>query len=425
MRVLYCHNYYRNRGGEDYSFEADVEVLRDAGHAVETFTLDNCDLGQQSQLRTATNTIWNRQSAAKVRELVRAFRPDVLHCNNTFPQISPSVYREARRVGIPVVQALRNYRLFCVNSFLYRDGQVCEKCLSQTLPLAGIKHACYRDSRSASAVVASLQVTHGALKTYRRRVSMFFTPTEFARQICIRGGIDADQIMVKTNFANDASVGGPTRSDARENRLVFVGRVSPEKGIRVLLDAWRKANLECELWIVGTGPDESLIQSAAAGDARIKLLGFQSNETVLKILAHSSGLIMPSLWYETFGRTICESFSVGTPVIGSSLGAIAELIIDGESGYLFKPGDSDDLANTISNFMASGTRRERLMAGARKRFMSQYTRQHSYEQLLEVYRGAGVSGVPSEASELGPQWSAPRVDQTTIDESTTTETHVP
>ncbi|MEL7267850.1 MAG: glycosyltransferase, partial [Planctomycetota bacterium] len=248
MKILFCHNYYRYRGGEDLSFEADVRMLRDEGHQVVTFTRDSRQLegGLRSKLQTVGRSVYSPSAAAEIRELVRTHQPDILHANNLFPLISHSIFDAARSEGVPSIRALRNYRLFCANSYFYRDGEVCTKCLKRSIALPAIQHGCYRDSRSASMVMVASQ------RSQRRQIrcgggaDAYFAPSQFARQIHIDGGFDPETIYVKPNFVDPdpgAGVGGEA--------FLFVGRLSSEKGLDTLLQCWRKSDWPHRLDIVG------------------------------------------------------------------------------------------------------------------------------------------------------------------------------
>jgi glycosyltransferase involved in cell wall biosynthesis len=384
VRILLCHNYYRYRGGEDVSFESDVEMLRAYGHEVELYTKHNDDINGDGRLALAKNTIWNRKSESEVAEVIARFHPEILHCNNIFPQISPSVYRAANRAGVPVVQALRNYRLLCANGYLFRDGHVCTQCVDRPSRFPALLHRCYRDSRLATAAVVSMQVVHGAIGTWKRRVDAFFTPSVFARELFIRSGFDPNRVAVRTNFVHPDN--GLT--DGRGGYALFIGRISPEKGLRVLLQAWQRLRGELPLKIVGTGPDEEPLRREFPHVPNVEWFGSRSSADVLTLLGDAKCLIMPSEWYETFGRTIAEALSRGTPVIASNLGAIAELVVDGQTGYLFDPGNADALAAATKSLIASGNGYQSMRRAAYDSFKARFTREKSHEQLIAVYQNA-------------------------------------
>lgn len=398
MKILACHNYYQSRGGEDISFDVDVEMLRSYGHEVETFTRHNDDLQQQSRWRTARHAFWNHEAEAEVRRLIARERPDVLHCNNLFPQISPSIYRPANEAGIPVVQAIRNYRLFCPAGTLYRDGRVCTDCVGKSFAYPAVLHGCYRDSRPGSAVLAGMNAYHRYQGTWTERVDAFFTPSETARTACADAHFPTERMHVRTNFVYPDL--GP--GEGRGRYAIFAGRLSREKGTDTLTEAWLDHDVKMPLKIVGGG-DAQRLTRIAEQDARIEVLGWQPVEKVLELIGEAACLIFTSRWYETFGRSIAEAFSRGTPVVASDLGAMRELIRHEQTGYLFPPGDAAGLARQVERVAAElddQASREAMRKRCREEYLSRFTRLRSYQQLLTVYEAAGVAGAAEAAARL-------------------------
>src|SRR5262245_40071540 len=170
MRILLVHNFYQQAGGEDQVFADETKLLRDHGDAVEQFTVHNDAVQQMGRLALARRTVWNKDSYRALRDAVRAHHAEIVHFHNTFPLISPAGYKAAHDEGAAVVQTLHNYRLMCPTATFYRDGGVCEDCLGRSIPWPGIAHACYRDSRSASAVVAAMLTVHRARGTWQHAV---------------------------------------------------------------------------------------------------------------------------------------------------------------------------------------------------------------------------------------------------------------
>lgn len=382
MKVLLCHTYYQQHGGEDQSFEEERQLLRDHGHEVIEYVRRNDELDAQQAWALVGTTLWNRQAARGLEQLVVDQRPDVVHCTNTFPLISPAVIHRAHRHGVAVVQALRNYRLICPGSYLMRDGRPCEDCLGRAVPWPAVAHGCYRDSRAASTVVASMLVLHRALGTWRRKVDAFFTLTEFARQKFVEAGFPAERLHVKYNSVSDVA---PQSAD-REDYLVFVGRLSPEKGIATLLEAWRSDATLPPLKILGDGPQAGLVRSAQAADPRIEWLGHVESTEVQRVVASAQALVMPSLWYETFGRTIAEAYSSRTPVIASRLGAMRELVEEDVTGLLCEAGQACELAGAVRRLVGfSAAKQQAIGDAARDRYDAQFTPERNYRRLLEIY----------------------------------------
>ena len=385
MKVLLCHSYYQLRGGEDCVFEEERDLLLQGGHEVIEYHRQNEELASKSKLSMARQTLWNRQTAADVRQLIVDHRPDVFHATNTFPLISPSVLREAHRHGVAVVQALQNYRLICPGSYLMREGKPCHDCVGKAVPWPAVMHRCYRDSALASGVVASMVTLHRMLGTWRNKVDLYNTPTEFARQQFLAAGFPAEQVVVKYNMVSPT----PPIGHGSGDYFVFVGRLSPEKGIATLLETWKQnATLPC-LKIIGDGPLADDVRKAAACDSRIHCLGHLDLPEVHQIVGDARALIMPSIWYETFGRTTVEAFASGTPVIASNLGAMQELVVENRTGLLFEPGNAADLGKRINEFLLLDLETHaRLRQESRQRFEGSFTGEQNVNRLLEIYHQA-------------------------------------
>ena len=384
MKVLMLHNRYLVPGGEDQSTEAEVALLREHGCEVELLEEDNRRVEDLGKLRTAARTLWSMESFRRVRSRLREGRHDVVHVQNFFPLWSPSVYYAAADCGVPVVQTLHNYRLTCVNAYLFRDGHVCEDCLGRFMPWMGIRHACYRQSRAASAVLASMIGLHKFLRTWQRKVQVYVALTQFARQKYIAGGLPADKIAVKPNFVHPA----PQPGRGGGGYALFVGRLSPEKGIATLLKAWKRADGCFPLKIVGDGPCTEHVMAAAESMQGIEYLGRRTPDAVLRLMSEAEVMIFPSEWYEGMPRTIVEAFAVGTPVVASNLGASGAMVIDGENGFHFKAGDADALNEAVIWCKRDPAKLRAMRAKARSSFETLYSGPANFEMLMEIYHKA-------------------------------------
>jgi glycosyltransferase involved in cell wall biosynthesis len=391
VKVLLCHNYYQHAGGEDESFAAEARLLESRGHEVLRYELDNETIKQMRGWSVAARALWNRASYRELRDLIRRERPSVMHCTNTFPLISPAAYSAARREGVAVVQSLRNYRLLCPNALFLRDGRPCEDCFGKAVAWPGVRHACYRDSRAATAVVTAMQTVHRGLGTWRKMVDMYFAPSEFTRQKHVAAGFPADRVAVKPDFLDaDPGVGA-----GRGGYAIFVGRLSAEKGLDTLLDAWRAGGSRLPLKVVGDGPLAPQVREAAARQGHIELLGRRPLNEVLALVGEAACLVMPSRCYETFGRTIVEAYAKGTPAIIARQGAMAELVDERRGGFAFEPGDARDLAAQVHRLLDHAADHPAMRAAARARYEQGYTAEANYELLMEIYRRAAQRRVES------------------------------
>jgi glycosyltransferase involved in cell wall biosynthesis len=385
MRVLLVHNYYQQRGGEDQCFEDEIRVLTNHGIEVECFSVHNDSIQERNKLGVAFGTVWSRDSAKKIRERIDSFQPDVMHAMNTFPLLSPSILRAAKKRSVAVVQEVANYRFACAGAFLFRDGAVCEQCLHSWMPLAAIRHRCYRNSLAGSATLATSIFLHRIMQTWNRNVDVFLTPSQTTRGKMVEFGIDSSKIVIKPN-ALDID---PGFNATHEAYLVFVGRLSPEKGLSVLLKTWSMNPHFPKLKIIGDGPDAHLVQAAAALDSRIEWLGKRPLAELLNTVGNASFLVMPSVWHEAFGRTTIEAFAKGTPVIGSRIGGTAEIITHGVNGFLCEPNNPQSLGDAISNAISiSPNDLVKMRLSARKCFEANYTSAANLRGLLSAYQMA-------------------------------------
>lgn len=378
MKILLVHNTYQFRGGEDSVVDSEVRLLRDAGHEVIEYRRHNDEIKQMSKVQAATDSLWSRTSSDEVRTLVAQHRPDVMHVHNTLPLVSPSVFWAARSMGVPSVMTLHNFRLLCPQAMFLREGRLCEDCVGH-VPWRAVMHQCYRGSAVQTGVLAASVTLHRMLGTYRH-VDRFVALSQFARDKFVAGGLPAERVVVKSNFVEDCAGEVCGASLSRRGGL-FVGRLSPEKGIRVLLDAardWPDGSVE----VIGHGPMEEDVRSAG----HVVYAGSLPLPTVLQRMAASAFLLVPSICYENFPRTIAEAFCMGLPVIASRLGGMAEIVEDGVTGLLFEPGQRADLSEKVQWAHAHPTEMAAMGKAARRRYERDFSPQSNLMQLEELYR---------------------------------------
>jgi len=383
-RILIIHNRYRLAGGEDRVVEAEVDLLRTHGHKVFVYTDNNDRIAELGTVRTALDTIWSRASARRVATVIKESRVDLCHFHNTFPLISPASYYAARWAGVPVVQTLHNYRILCPGSLLMREGQVCETCVGRKLLWPGAIHRCYRQSYAASAVSAVAISFHNYLHTWSDKVDRYIALGEFGRHKFIQGGLPAQKIVVKPNFVHP----DPGAGDGRGGYALFVGRLSPEKGLSTLLDAWSNHPAFPDLRIAGEGPLASLVHEACVRTPRVKWLGPLSRAETFEQMRNARFLICPSTWYECFALVVVEAFACGLPVIASSLGALPELIRPEQTGLLFTPGSASDLSAKVQWALEHQDSVANMRRNARLEYENRYTAQRNYQMLNAIYRDA-------------------------------------
>jgi glycosyltransferase involved in cell wall biosynthesis len=381
MKILTIHNKYQLRGGEDEVQESEEHLLLSRGHQVRSVIFDNAGLSGFGAVRAGCSAVWSRAAYNRVSREIASWHPDILNVHNFFPRATPAVHHAAARSGVPVVQTLHNFRPLCPGSVLFRDGALCERCLGKVVPWSGVFHRCYRGSYPASAAVAATISVHNLLKTWQKQVALFFALTEFSRRKFIEGGFPPDRLVVKPNFAPFDR--GPGSGDG--DYVFYAGRLTDEKGIPLLLNAWRAANAGGRLLIAGEGPLASLVQKVSARDDSIHYLGRLPLEEIHQYMGGARAFVFPSLWYEGLPRVIIEAFSRGTPVIANRLGSMAELIRDKETGWLVEPGDCTAFAATLAGVLRDGCSLTGFRSAARAEFERKYTAARQYDLLMTAY----------------------------------------
>lgn len=377
MRVLIVHNVYQQRGGEDSVVDDEVELLLSRGHSVEFYGRNNDEVHNISRISLASQMLWSNRTVDDIADLIANFKPDVIHVHNTFPLISPSLYWAADKACVPIVQTLHNFRLFCPQAVFLREGKVCEDCLGH-VPWRGVVHGCYRESKAQSAVLASMVTLHRVIGTWRNKVTRYIALNEFCRQKFIMGGLPAERIVVKPNFVDFTALPEISRQG-----FLFVGRLSAEKGVDVLVAAVRQLT-SIAVRVAGTGPEAVMLGNIAG----LKALGALSSEAVRIEMSQSIALVLPSICYESFPRTLVEAFGCGLPVIASRIGALAELVEEGVTGLLFESGNADDLAAKLKWAQQNPEHMRQMGRNARKKYEAEYTADQNYDQLIAIYREA-------------------------------------
>jgi len=384
MKVLLAHNRYCWPGGEDEVFCREKELLRMAGHKILEYTRDNSQIADSTivgKIKVGLQTVWAFDSAKQLRSLLRRERPDVAHFHNTFPLISPSAYYVCQEEGIPVIQSLYNARLMCPALFCLRDGRVCEDCLGRALAWPGVVHGCYHDSHVQTAVVAGMLAAHGFFRTWQERVDAYIVATEFFRQKSIAAGLPSEKIFLKPHFLS----ADPGMKQGTGNYALFMGRLAPEKGVRTLLKAWKTLR-HIPLWICGEGPMKGDVVGLADENPFVRILPRLSRSECFEVMKGARFLVWPSEGYaETFGLVVIEAFACGTPVIGSRVGAMEEVVDDKRTGLHFTPGDPEDLAAKVHYAWTHLPELVEMGLTGRAEYESKYTAEPNYEALVGIY----------------------------------------
>jgi len=382
LTVLSVYNRYLNRGGEDEVFEAEAELLRRYGNRVILITESvSPPEGILRSAAMAVNSLWSQGWAKKFRRLLANERVDVVHVHNFFPVISPSIFYACRAHGTPVVQTLHNYRLVCPAALLFRAGRPCEDCVGRKLAWPGALHGCYRGSRGQSGVVMAMLGAHNFLGTWKREVTLYIALTEFSRAKFVQGGLPPEKVIVKPNFLSH----DPALEEHRDRYALFVGRLSAEKGIEVLLEASARLGGEVPIKIVGDGPLTSKVTDHANQAQNLCYLGRKPRSEVLALMRKANFLVVPSQWYETSSLVTLEAFATGLPVIVAGHGALVEIVDHGRTGLHFRPGDPDDLAAKVEWAWTHPREMADMGRQARLEYEQKYTAERNYQMLMDIY----------------------------------------
>lgn len=385
MRILVLHNRYRMAGGEDVAVEAEVALLRERGHEVTLVEVDNADIaGPVGRIGAALGTPYRPARRRWAKHLVERSGAQLVHVHNFFPLLSPSVIDGARDAGAAVIQTLHNYRAICANGLLMRDGAVCEDCVGR-VGWPALRHRCYRGSLVGTAAAVAMQQAIHQGGIWDRPGTRLIALTDFARNKLIEGGLPGARIVIKPNFIAPVA----TSSAARDG-VLFVGRLSAEKGVGVLIEVAR-ALPHRRFTIVGGG-DDARWRAMAPGN--VVFTGVMAGAAAREAMTRAALLVMPSLWYEGFPMTLLEAFARATPVVASRIGSLAELAEDGVTGRLVAPGDPAALAVAIEAMLDDPAGAIGIGRAAKAVVEARYDPASIGARLEEIYREALAEVVP-------------------------------
>lgn len=382
MKILVIHNEYLQRGGEDTVFVQEQELLASRGHEVASLLFSNATIATAwDKVKYSLKSIYNRSAYHLVLEKLKSFQPDVIHVHNFFYVASPAIFYAAKKMKIPVVMTLHNYRLICPSAFLFHNGEIYQDSIHKVFPLKAVTKKVWNNSFLFTASIVLCTGIHKLLGTFRKHVDGFIVFTEFSRNLFLDSSLHLtnESFFIKPNFSEDKGITTAERGDY----FLFVGRLSEEKGLNILLKACEQGSFN--LKILGDGPLREKVEEYTSRYPRIEYLGKRPQPEVTGFMQQAKALIFPSIWYEGMPMVILEAFSCGTPVIASRLGNPQSMIDEGKNGVLFLPKDASDLVEVVRTVEKNPALQKSLSFGARATYEQHYSPQENYDMLINIY----------------------------------------
>lgn len=355
--------------------QREIALLRSQGNEVEVELWDNNNIRGLALLKTVLSPSFSSEAKKRIKSVLKKNRPDICHVHNFFPLVTPSVYEACIEEGVPVVQTLHNYRIFCANALFLRDSQPCEECL-KGCSWNAVRYGCYRGSRLASIPVAQMISTHRRTDTWNRKIDQLIALTEFAQRKFIEGGIHESKISLRRNYSEDLGLG-----EQDGDYAIYLGRISAEKGISSLVKSWKKEYPK--LLIVGDG----IVPVNLLEKSNIEVLSRVERDKAIALLKKARFSILPTECYE--GGTpsaLIESLCVGTPILASRIGGIPEILQDGRSGFLFAPRSIPSIQLAVEKFLMLGDGEKKFSQNARTDYLRCFNADIAYLELQKIYQ---------------------------------------
>lgn len=378
MRILLIHTGYKIKGGEDSVVDNEMNLLRSAGHIVDILRFTNSG----STLLKLLQLPFNYSSYIKTKQAIASFKPDIVHLHNLHFAGSVSVIYAIKRCSVPMVATLHNYRMLCPSGTLFFDGKLFTSSINKLLSITAIRKGVYQNSRIVTFWLALSAAINQIAKIWdipERYIILGDNAKEIfsiSKYRHLTG-----KMKIKPNFCFPYA----GESEQPGNYYIFVGRLSPEKGINVILNAFSKTDLH--LKIVGSGPLEDEIRNFSAKFWNIEFLGVKNKEEVYSLVSGAAAVVFSSIWYETFGMVIIEAFACGTPVIASAIGEAKNIVNDKVNGLLFDAGNENDLLEKLLYYQALPFEdKRRYRKNALNSYRNNYTPESNLKQLVDIYQ---------------------------------------
>lgn len=379
MKILFVHNFYQIAGGEDAVFKNEIELLKDNGHQVLEYTVDNTSIRSVwDKIGVMFSTIFSFSQYKKIQKLLIETAPDIVHVHNYFPLISPAVFYACKKMNIPVVHTLHNYRAVCPTALLMHNGKVCERSIDNSAWWS-VKQKVYRDSIVGSFILTCMVELHKKIGTWQQQVSCYIALTQFAKNKYVEAGWPEHKVVIKPNFIADP-FNGDMVINKKGGYAIYVGRLSEEKGIDLILKAWDKIDLP--LKVIGEGPLKTLLENSRSKN--VEYLGLQQKQDVLELVKNADFIVMASTWFEGFPMVLVEAMACGTCALVPKLGSMAEVVEDNVTGVHFN-GDCEDFIQKASALINNPILVQQMSTNARDTYLSKYTSKQNFKLLNAIY----------------------------------------
>lgn len=383
MKIIILHNLYQVAGGEDQVLNNETKLLKFYGELVKCCRVDNSKIFTfWEKTKTMFASSYSFYYRRHVISILLREKPDVVHVHNYFPIFSPSIFFACKSTKTPVVHTLHNYRAVCPTALLMHDGKINEKSLKGSAWWAVSKRV-YRNSFIGSFALAFMVEIHKWLGTWNSKIDRYIALTEFSRLKYIEAGWPEHKVVVKPNFIEDP-FDNLEVVDKSGGYALYLGRLSEEKGIDILFDAWDSCKLP--LKVIGDGPLKNMVSQHP--NSATEYLGLKDKPEVLKLVQNADFIVMPSTWYEGFPMVLVEAFACGTPALVSRLGSMEEIVEDGITGLHFEAGKSVDLAEKVQWMIDNPEQAKQMGQNARNEYLEKYTPEKNYEILMDIYQQA-------------------------------------
>ena len=399
MNIISINKFFWNKGGSEAVFFGEMELLESKGHKVVPFSMkdennlespyskyfvnniDYASSGSKGKLKAAMNIIYSYEARSKMKQLLKEFVPDIAHFHIFQHQISPSVFGPLKKKNVPLVLTLHDLKPVCPIYSMYTNGKVCEACKGGKFYNCFIKK-CTKGSRFKS-LINTVEMYFHYMMGYYQNVDRYIAVSKFHRNKMIENGFKEDQVVYIPNFIDVNKFQLPY--DDKGYGLCF-GRLSHEKGLDHLLDAAAIAS-DIPLYIAGTGPLEMELKEIVEQQniSNIKFLGFVSGDKLLNLISQASFTVISSIVYENCPMSVLESLALETPVIGSNIGGIPELVENNVDGFIYEPGNSKQLAEKMKQMMTDADARRAMGEAGRKKIVAHFDKEQHYKKLIALY----------------------------------------